>query len=61
MLHHTRIAKSKRSQGLSSYRILLPEILQQTIIELYHDCLLIGQLGIKDTIGRLREHYFLTD
>ena len=58
LLYHTRLAKSKRTQRTASYQIVLPEVLHQTIIQHYHKCPLAGHAGIRDTIDRLKEHYF---
>jgi len=58
LLYHSRKAKSKRAQGQGSYQVVLPQVIQPTMIKLYHECPLAGHGGIKDTIDRLKEHYF---
>ena len=58
MLYHSRKAKSKRAEGQASYQVVLPQAIQAIVIKLYHECPLAGHSGIKDTIDRLKEHYF---
>ena len=58
MLYHSRKAKSKRTEGQAAYQVVLPLVIQPTMIKLYHECPLAGHGGIRDTIDRLKEHYF---
>lgn len=58
ILLHTRIAKSKRTRDLGHYQIALPQIMEKSIIQLFHDSALSGHGGIGDTVDRLKEHYY---
>lgn len=59
LLLHTTVPKTKRKQATSKqYQIVVPKVMQQTIIELYHDSCLAGHSGITATIDRLKEDYF---
>ena len=57
-LFHTRVAKSKRTQGHCKYQLVLPDSLVKTILQLYHETPISGHGGITDTLDRVKEHYF---
>ena len=58
ILFHTRIAKSKRTKDMAHYQLVLPQILQNEYIKMYHECPLAGHAGIGDTVDRIKEHFF---
>lgn len=59
LLFHTRVAKSKRTKLHSNYQLVLPKSMIQTVLKLYHECPLSGHGGIKDTVDRVKEHYYV--
>ncbi|KAK3105335.1 hypothetical protein FSP39_022873 [Pinctada imbricata] len=58
LLYHSRIAKSKRSQGQSHYQLVIPESLVNTVLKLYHEIPISAHGGIVDTLDRIKEKYF---
>lgn len=58
LLFHSRVSKSKRSNNMNHYQLVLPEPLIPTILHLYHDSTISGHCGIQETIDRIREHYY---
>ena len=60
VLLKSRTAKSKRTQNMSHFQLVLPEVMIKTVIQLYHDSPMGGHSGIQDNLDRVREHYFFT-
>ena len=58
LLWHSRVAKSKRTQHLDNYQLILPDTMIKAVIQLYHDSPMSGHAGITDTLDRVKEHYF---
>ena len=58
LLWHSRVAKSKRTQHLDHYQLVLPDTMIKAVIQLYHDSPMSGHAGITDTLDRVKEHYF---
>ena len=58
VLLKSRTAKSKRTQNMSHFQLVLPEVMIKTVKQLYHDSPMGGHSGIQDTLDRVREHYF---
>ena len=58
LLWHSRVAKSKRTQHLDHYQLVLPDTMIKPVIQLYHDSPMSGHAGITDTLDRVKEHYF---
>ena len=61
MLFHSRVPKSKRAKDLQHYQLVLPDVLHKQILEMYHDSPLAAHGGIKDTLDRIKEHYFFPE
>ena len=58
LLFHSRDSRGKRTKILEQYQLVLPQILIKTVVQLYHDSPMGGHGGIKDTIDRVKEHYY---
>ena len=58
MLFHSRVPKSKHAKDLQHYQLVLRDVLHKQILEMYHDSPLAAHGSIKDTLDRIKEHYF---
>ncbi len=58
ILFHTRVAKSRRTKDMQQFQMVLPSVMQTTVIRMYHECALAGHGGVNDTTDRLKEHYY---
>jgi hypothetical protein len=60
LLFHSRKAKSKRTQKMNSYQLVLPQVLIPQILKLYHESPLAGHIGIQQTIDNLSEQRYFS-
>ena len=60
LLFHSRVAKSKRSQGQGHYQLVIPEALVNTVLKFYHELPISAHGGIVDTLDRIKEKYFFS-
>ena len=47
LLFHSRLAKSKRTQHMGEFQLVIPKILIPNILELLHESPLAGHMGIQ--------------
>ena len=50
-LWHSRVAKSKCTQHLDHYQLVLPDTMIKPVIQLYHDSPMSGHAGITDILS----------
>ena len=60
ILHHSRVAKSKRTQEMTVFQLVLPQALITKIVRLYHKSPLVGHMGAQQTIDNLRENLYFS-
>ena len=58
ILFHSRNSKSKRTQKMESFQLVIPQALISRIIKIYHESSLAGHMGIQQTIDNLSEHFY---
>ena len=58
ILFHSSIKKSRRERNLDNYQIVVPRLMRNLVLQVCHDSPLGGHSGIKNTIDRVREHYY---
>ena len=58
ILYHRRKAKSKRTQSLASFQLVIPKVMIPQILKIAHDSPLGGHSGIQNTLDYVREHYY---
>ena len=59
LLFHSRNAKCKRTENFKSkYQLVLPRILIQPVLELYHDSPMTGHGGIQSTTDIISEYFY---
>ena len=58
MLYHSRVAKAQRTKTLSHYQLVLPAVLINTVLKLYHESPMGGHGGIQDTLNKIKETYY---
>ena len=58
ILFHSRNTKSKRTQKMESFQLVIPQTLISKIIKIYHESSLAGHMGIQQTIDNLSEHFY---
>lgn len=58
MLYHSRVAKAQRTKTLSHYQLVLPAVLINTVLKLYHESPMGGHGGIQDTLDKIKETYY---
>ena len=62
LLFHSRVAKSKRTQGHRSYQLVLPKVMIKEILKIYHESPLAACAhgGIQHTIDVISEHFYFS-
>ena len=58
LLFHSRIAKSKRTQRMGQFQLVIPKQLIPKIIETFHQTPLAGHMGIQQTVDNISEHFY---
>lgn len=60
LLFHSRNAKSKRTQKMDSFQLVLPKRLILPVVKIYHESALAGHMGIQQTIDNLSEQFYFS-
>ena len=58
LLYHSRATKSKRTQKMTAFQLVLPQNLIGKILKVYHESPLAGHMGIQQTIDNISENFY---
>ena len=58
ILFHSSVKKSRRTRDLHNYQLVVPKLMRNLVLQMCHDSPFGGHSGIKNTIDRVREHYY---
>ena len=58
ILYHSRVAKSKRTQEMTVFQLVLPQAVITNILKIYHESPLAGHIGTQQTIDNLSENFY---
>ncbi|CAC5380017.1 unnamed protein product [Mytilus coruscus] len=58
LLFHPRVAKSKRTQRMGEFQLVIPKQLIPNILETYHQTPLAGHMGIQQTVDNISEQFY---
>ena len=58
LLFHTRMAKSKRTQEMGKFQLVIPSTLIPKILQTFHESPLGGHMGIQQTVDNISEHLY---
>ncbi|CAG2216635.1 unnamed protein product [Mytilus edulis] len=58
LLFHSRVAKSKRTQRMGEFQLVIPKQLISKVLETYHQTPLAGHMGIQQTVDNISEQFY---
>ncbi|CAC5412948.1 unnamed protein product [Mytilus coruscus] len=58
LLFHSRVAKSKRTQRMGEFQLVIPKQLIHKALETYHQTPLAGHMGIQQTVDNISEQFY---
>ena len=58
ILYHSRVAKSKRTQEMTVFQLVLPQALITKIVKIYHESPLAGHMGTQQIIDNRSENFY---
>ncbi|CAG2237805.1 unnamed protein product [Mytilus edulis] len=58
LLFHSRVAKSKRTQRMGEFQLVIPKQLIPKVLETYHQTPLAGHMGIQQTVDNISEQFY---
>ncbi|VDI66604.1 Hypothetical predicted protein [Mytilus galloprovincialis] len=60
LFHSSVKKKSRRASNLDNFQLVVPRLMRNLVLHMCHDSPLGGHSGIKNTIDRVREHYYFS-
>ncbi|CAC5414042.1 unnamed protein product [Mytilus coruscus] len=58
LLFRSRVAKSKRTQRMGEFQLVIPKQLIPKIFEIYHQTPLAGHMGIQQTVDNISQQFY---